>query len=167
MINNDLQYEEIIEKYKKCDLKFSIELSKTRNFLMKDTIYSNKIYFWTFINYLLLPVLILIFSIMEIGFFGGFIYSIVALIFFFSISGTASINIEQAITTTAVFAVITILVDYFFSLSLCYALILSILQYISVCYFYKYIRKTFINKILLISKEWFYKLYGELFYISK
>lgn len=166
MINN-LEYEEIINEYTNGKLKFSIELSKTRIFLMQDTIYANKLYFWTIVNSLLMPILILTISIIEIGFWGGLFFSILTFIFYFSISGTASINIGQAITTTVVFAIIAILVNYFFSLNLYYALLLSIFQYISVCYFYKYIGKTFINKILLTSKEWFYKLYGELFYISK
>jgi len=167
MNDNELHYEEIIKEYKNGNLKFSIELSKTRTFLMQDTVYSNKLYVWTFFNYLLTPVLVFILSIVEIGFLGGFIYSIIAFIFCFSIIGTTSINIEQGFTTTVIFVIITVLVDYFFRINLYYALILTIIQYISICYFYKYIGTTFINKFLLTSREWFFKLYGELFYISK
>lgn len=167
MTKETLKYKEILEDYHNGKLKFNIELSKARVFLMRDTIYSNRLYFWSFLNNFLIPVLILIISIIEIGFLGGIIYSVIAFIFYFSINGTASINIEQAVTTTVIYGVIAILVEYFTAININYAIILTILQYISICCFYKYIGKTFINKILFVSEEWFYKLYGKLFYISK
>lgn len=167
MMNENFKYKDIIEEYNNGNLKISVELAKTRSFLMQDTIYSTRLYFWTFINTLLIPLLILILSIIQIGFLGGIIYFLIAMIFYFSIQSTASINIEQAVTTSAIYAIIAFLVEYFANINMNYTILLTVLQYISICFFYKYIGTIFIKKILFVSEEWFYRLYGELFYIHK
>ena len=167
MKNEDLNYEELIEDYKKGKAIFSVDLSLARKFLMDNTIYSDKYKIWCFLTYFLFPFLILVMSIVEMGIIYGILYSIIAFIFFMDISGSASINFKQAKTTIFIFIAIGLTSSVFFKANLKLNFWLTLMQYISVYCFYVNIGNTIINKFLLIDKKMFLALYNDIFFIKK
>jgi len=167
MNDSELNYEEIIKEYANGNLVFSINLPLARQYLLENTKYSAKYYFWTFTNWILFPLIILVTSIHEMGFLGGIIYSFISFIFYLDISGSSSLNFNYAKTTFVIFTIIGIILKLFININLGYNFLFTLAQYISVYFFYVSIGKTVIDKILLVNKEIFFSLNDHLFFIKR
>ncbi len=151
------EYKDVIQQYKDKKIDFKIELSLARNFLLSGTNDSTKFAVWSFINYIALPIVIIIVSFMSFGVLWGIIFGIVYFLFLNTVTGLSSIDFNKAEFSICIFAIIFIILSIIlkFKTQLYAPFMLALVNFVSIYCFYFNIGKTIMNNYILKDEKLF------------
>lgn len=148
----DEEYRKIIEDYNNGKIILGVDLAKARQFLC-DTGNKSSI-IWQIIISFVLPICIIATSIYSFGGW-GILYSLIAIIFYWSYMGICSMPLKTK-RTIYIISLIGLVVSFFFGFKIALTLVTTFFSFILTYLFYENVKYEIVKKI--ISEKQFFEL---------